>query len=200
MMDKQYYIVVNDNRVGPLSFDQLRLQPLQPSTLVWTAGMADWARADSLPELEQLLMPPGLNDESAFGSYAQPEEPVKPWQNAGSGAYGDPNSNPFQKIGEKLGPPDGRGKLQVDTNWKTLAIVATVAGFLFSCIGGIIGIFAILEANKAENAANAGYDLQALSNWSNCKTLTIISFVVSGLGLLFNLYMLRALPLGFSMF
>lgn len=201
MMDKLYYIVVDDNRVGPLSFDQLRSQPLQHSTLVWTAGMADWARADSLPELQQLLTPPGLNEESAFGAYAQPEEqPARPWQQGNSASYGDKNSNPFQKIGEKLGAPQGDGNLQVRTNWKTLAIVATVAGFLFSCIGGIVGIFAILEANKAENAASAGYDLQAQSNWSNCKTLTIISFVVSGLGLLANLYVLRAFPLGLSIF
>ncbi len=76
---------------------------------------------------------------------------------------------------------------QSSVNWKTLSIVATICGFLFSCIGGIIGIFAILQANNAENAMRMGDDLTAQNNWSTCKTLTIISFVLTGLGLIANI-------------
>lgn len=186
-MEKEYYIVVNDSRVGPLSFDQLRERCLEPSTLVWTAGMADWARADSLPELETLIVHSVSDNESAFGSYAQPEEPPhvkKPWEQNGNRQYGS-NGKQFSQWSEE------KGQFQVKTNWKTLAIVATVAGFLFSCIGGIVGIFAILEANKAENAQMSGFDQQAQNNWSNCKTLTIIAFVLVGLGLIGNVIVMR---------
>lgn len=188
-MDKEYYIVVDDSRVGPLSFEQLGERGLEPSTLVWTAGMPDWARADSIPELEALIAQNVVNDESAFGSYARPEEPPhikRPWEQQGnqyaSGSRYGQNSDP-------------NGQLQVKTNWKTLSIVATIAGFLFSCIGGIVGIFALLEANKAENAQNAGFDQQAQSNWSNCKTLTIIAFVLVGLGLIGNIVVMRYFPM-----
>lgn len=184
-MEKEYYIVVNDSRVGPLSYDQLREQCIEPSTLVWTAGMSDWARADAVPELESLIARNVGNDESAFGSYACPEEPPrvrKPWENR-QGPYGSGNS-----FGDTTDP---KGQLHVKTNWKTLAIVAMVAGFIFSCIGGIVGIFAVLEANKAENAQMSGFEQQAQNNWSNCKTLTIISFVLVGLGLIGNVIVMK---------
>lgn len=196
-MEKEYYIVRDNTRVGPLSFEQLTQECIEPSTLVWTAGMADWARADSLPELETILVRNVVNGESAFGSYAQPEEPPrvkKPWEKNTSEPYGA-NSQYYQHQNEHRQD----GNLQVKTNWKTLAIVAMVAGFIFSCIGGIVGIFALLEANKAENAQMAGFDRQAQNNWSNCKTLTIISFALCALGLVGNIVVMRNYPMFMNM-
>lgn len=175
-----------------MSFEQLVEEGIEPSTLVWTAGMADWARADSLPELESILASNVVNDESAFGSYAQPEEPPrvkKPWEDNSGRPYG--SNNQFNR--NPNGPRED-GNLQVKTNWKTLAIVAMVAGFLFSCIGGIVGIFALLEANKAENAQMAGFDQQAQNNWSNCKTLTIVAFALCAVGLIGNIIVMRSYP------
>lgn len=74
-MTKEYYIVVNDEREGPLSLSQLAERGLQPSTLVWTAGMADWARADSLNELTPLIANYIDEQESAFGGYARFQQP-----------------------------------------------------------------------------------------------------------------------------
>lgn len=177
-MEKEYYIVVDDNRLGPLSITQLSERGIEPSTLVWTAGMADWTRADCVPELAPLLANRTRIDEqeSAFGSYARPEETTyRPYQQAQQyGAYG----NQQKQDGAYTNPP---------ANWKTLAIVATVVGFLFSCIGGIIGIFAWVNANKAENAMRYGDDFTAQSAWSTCKTLCIVSFVLTGIGLVFNI-------------
>ncbi len=178
MMEKEYYIVVNDNREGPFSLAQLAERGIEPSTLVWTAGMADWARADSLPELASLLASRTRIDESesAFGSYAQPQQPYAgqyPGQQPQYGAYGNPNQMPPYS--------------NPQTNWKTLAIVATVVGFFLSCIGGFIGIFAITNASKAENAMRYGDNITAESAWSTCKTLCIISFVLSGIGLIVNI-------------
>lgn len=188
-MEKEYYIVRDNNRVGPMTFEQLAQTGIEPSTLVWTAGMADWARADSMPELEPLLARNVVNDESAFGSYVQPDEPPRvkrPWEQQSAGQYGQQ-----RQFGQAQ---NGNGNLQVKTNWKTLSIVAMVAGFIFSCIGGIVGIFALLEANKAENMEMAGFEQQAQRNWSNCKTLTIISFVLVGLGLIGNVLVMRYSP------
>lgn len=174
MMEKEYYIVEGDNRVGPLTMAQLAEKGIEPSTLVWTAGMADWARADTLPELASILSNRTRIDEneSAFGAYAQPAQPTAYPYGQKSGAY-DPNI----QNGGYANPP---------VNWKTLAIIATVVGFLFSCIGGIVGIFAITNASKAENAMRYGDHITAQSAWSTCKTLCIVSFVLSGLGLIVN--------------
>lgn len=176
MMEKEYYIVVDDNRVGPLSLSQLAERAIEPSTLVWTAGMADWSRADSLPELAPLFANRTRIDgnESAFGSYARPVEPA-------AARYSQ------QQYGAFNNPDQGHGYVNPSVNWKTLSIIATVVGFLFSCIGGIVGCFAISNASKAENAMRYGDNFTAQSAWSTCKTLCIVSFVLSGLGLVINI-------------
>lgn len=186
MMEKEYYIVVNDRREGPFTFEGLRARGIEPSTLIWTAGMSDWKRADEVSEVASLLANRTRVDdnESAFGGYAQREEP--PYHRTAPGAdsrygQGDRNVNP---------------QVNVSTNWKTLAIIALVCGFLFSCIGGIVGIFAVMQGSKAENAQRYGNDIEAANCWSNCKTLTIISFVLAGIGILANVALLKYLPYG----
>lgn len=174
-MEKEYYIVAGDNRVGPLSMTQLAERGIEPSTLVWTAGMSDWTRADNVPELAPLLANRTRFDEneSAFGAYAQPQQPA-------AEQYKQPQYGTYNPSNQNLGytnPP---------VNWKTLAIVATIVGFLFSCIGGIVGVFAISNASKAENAMRYGDNFTAQNAWSTCKTLCIVSFVLSGLGLIVN--------------
>lgn len=176
-MEKLYYIVQNETRVGPLTYQQLAERGLSPSTLVWTAGMSDWVRADSLAELQPILAATVINEESAFGAYAQ-QEPSEL-------SRGERNRRRFETAGNSFRSGDN-GRMEVRTNWKTLAIISLVAGFIFSCIGGIVGIFALLEANKAEKAGMEGFDNQARNYWSNCKTLTIISMVLTGIGLVAN--------------
>ncbi|MDE5850901.1 MAG: DUF4339 domain-containing protein [Muribaculaceae bacterium] len=182
-MEKEYYIVEGDTRVGPLSISQLSEKGIEPTTLVWTAGMADWTRADNVAELAPLLANRmRINErESAFGHYAQPQQqaPARPYQQPQQyGAYNNQNQS---------------GSSTSSGNWKTLAIVATVCGFLFSCIGGIIGIFAILQANKAEEATRRGDFYSSQNSWSSCKTLTIISFVLTGIGLVFNVFYISSI-------
>lgn len=182
-MEKEYYIVEGDTRQGPFSMTQLSERGIEPSTLVWTAGMPDWTRADNVPELAHLIADrTRINEqESAFGGYANPEQPVYPrFQQPRQ--YGAFNNQP----GGMTNPP---------VNWKTLAIVGTVVGVLFSCIGGLVGIFAIVQANKAEKAMRYGDSYTAQSAWSTCKTLTIVSFVLSALGLIVNIFYISKSPL-----
>lgn len=151
-MEKEYYIVVDDNRIGPLSLTQLAERGIEPSTLVWTAGLADWTRADCVPELATVLANTVVNNqESAFGAYTQSENigqrPVQQPQQQYS-AFNNPDN--------RMNNGPMYNQTQPSVNWKTLSIVATVLGFLFSCIGGIIGIFAIIQANNAENAMRRG--------------------------------------------
>lgn len=185
-MEKEYYIVVNDRREGPFTFEGLRARGIDPSTLVWTAGMSDWKRASEVAEVASLLSSQTRMDEneSAFGGYAQREEPPRQYGYRGA----DPR---YSQGGGNVDP-----NIRVNTNWKTLAIVALVCGFLFSCIGGIVGIFAVIQGSKAENAQRYGNEIEAANCWSNCKTLTIISFVLAGIGILANIAILKYLPYG----
>ena len=190
-MEKTYYIVQNETRVGPLTYQQLAERGLSPSTLVWTAGMSDWVRADSLAELQPILAATVINEESAFGAYAQQEPPEI--------SSGERARRRFEAGGNSF-RNDDNGRMEVRTNWKTLAIISMIAGFLFSCIGGIVGIFALLEANKAEKAGMEGFDNQARSYWSNCKTLTIISMVLTGIGLVTNVAFILKAPTFLSLY
>lgn len=178
-MDKEYFIIVNDERFGPLSMRQLADRGIEPSTLVWTAGMPDWARADTVPDLQPILAQRVINEqESAFGRYAnqQQHQFQHQYQQQYRQQFHQPTQDPSQFQNQ-----------QPSINWKTLAIIATVVGFIFSCIGGIVGVFAILQANNAEKAQRMGDGYTAQSAWSTCKTLCIVSFVLSGIGLIINL-------------
>lgn len=51
----KYYIVVNKERKGPYSIEQLKLMKIQPNTKVWRKGMDDWTSVSDVPELKTLL-------------------------------------------------------------------------------------------------------------------------------------------------
>lgn len=86
---REWYYVHQGNRMGPVSeqtlSEHLRLGTVRPDDLVWTDGMADWARADSIPEFR--ASPPdgpppiGPND-SMQGSLPEGDmfanEPIRP--------------------------------------------------------------------------------------------------------------------------
>lgn len=199
-MEKEYYIVVDNNRVGPLSMSQLSQRGIEPSTLVWTAGYANWVRADCMPELAPLLanrtsmnnpgaasaanIPPVANTQP---TYQQPSN--NPYNNGyNNGGY---NNNGYNNNGYNGGNQNWMNNTsQPSTNWKTVAIVATVCGFLFSCIGGIFGIIGITQGAKAEEAMRMGDEFTSQNCWSRCKTMCIISFILSGIGLIANIVLL----------
>lgn len=97
----------------------------------------------------------------------------------GQPPYGQPYNPKPQYQQNQYGPYQ-----QAPKNWLTLAIVATVCGFLFSCIGGIFGIIGIVQANKANDAYRMGNDLIGDAANGTAKTMTIISFVLAGIGLI----------------
>lgn len=64
------------------------------------------------------------------------------------------------------------------TNWMPWAIVCTVLGVLSGCLTLILGIFAIVWANKANNYYNMGNEPKGRAANSTAKTLTIIGLVL----------------------
>jgi predicted negative regulator of RcsB-dependent stress response len=59
---KHYFYAENDQKFGPFTIEELETKRLKKSTLVWTEGMSDWASADSITELKEILIsePPPL--------------------------------------------------------------------------------------------------------------------------------------------
>lgn len=54
-----YWIIVNDTRLGPMGLDQALSTPgIGPDTPVWREGLADWTTLSQLPELAAIHRKP----------------------------------------------------------------------------------------------------------------------------------------------
>lgn len=86
---KQYYISINNEQIGPLSFEELREKKISSITMVWFEGQTDWKKASEIDELKDLLksIPPPINtfsqipplsrNESQTSIEDDEDEPVK---------------------------------------------------------------------------------------------------------------------------
>jgi hypothetical protein len=56
--DREYYYrSIYGDRKGPFTLSELEfVNEVDPSTLMWYKGLAKWVRADSLPELSDILI------------------------------------------------------------------------------------------------------------------------------------------------
>lgn len=54
-MTREYYIISNDQRVGPFLLEELASQQITPTTLVWKEGMQQWCPAREVEEVRMLL-------------------------------------------------------------------------------------------------------------------------------------------------
>lgn len=86
----EYWIVINEERIGPLTFEELKGYDLKADTPVWYAGLEDWIQADQVAELAELLNSEGadieentedeatevVDAESVSESVSEPAEPV----------------------------------------------------------------------------------------------------------------------------
>ena len=50
-----YYIAIDNQRLGPFPEDELLRNGMTPDSLVWCKGMDGWTRASDVPELEKYL-------------------------------------------------------------------------------------------------------------------------------------------------
>lgn len=55
-MEKIWFILINGNREGPYSVDELKKDPrLTPDTLVWREGFEYWVPISQVPELKGIF-------------------------------------------------------------------------------------------------------------------------------------------------
>jgi hypothetical protein len=52
----QFYLLIDNQRKGPFTLEQLLTEGLERDSLVWHTGQADWTRADQLPALADLML------------------------------------------------------------------------------------------------------------------------------------------------
>lgn len=98
-MNEEWYLVYNNQQIGPMSAQQLLSYNINPDTLVWRKGMTEWAPVYTLPELMQLINNRGPVPPSA-----------RPTYNPGSGASGGPGCPPVPPYGQP-GVNSGKDKI-----------------------------------------------------------------------------------------
>lgn len=54
-MEKQYYIASGKDHLGPFTLSQMKDKKLNPETLIWYEGLAQWAKAEDLEELKEAI-------------------------------------------------------------------------------------------------------------------------------------------------
>ena len=67
-------------------------------------------------------------------------------------------------------------------NWLALSIIVTVVGFFTTCVvGGIVGIIAIVNANKANSLHESGQYAEAQKASTTAKSCVIIGWVIAAM-------------------
>jgi hypothetical protein len=157
----KYYIVRNGEPFGPLEKQDLLSYGTTRESDIWHEGLPQWVKASTIPELADLF------EESAFGAYTEVGQ---------AGAFPPP-------------PRPAQPEFIPHTNWLPWAVLATVLGFMSSCIGMVFGIVAIVQANKANRYYAEGVQIAGDSANSTAKTMTIIGLVIAVIGLLYSIYL-----------
>ena len=159
-MTTLYHAYVGGIQIGPLPKENLIAAGVRPDTLVWYPGLPSWTAASNVADLADIFPAPGAGS------------PFNPAPGQSVNQYGQP----------QYGQP--QHGLPADwTNWLPWAIISAVLGFSFSCIGLIFGIIAINNANKANRLIRCGQEQEARSVNNSAKSMTIVSLVLAGIGL-----------------
>lgn len=108
---KKYFYADGKEKHGPLSLDELKRQDISNKTLIWFEGLDDWKLAGELDDIKPILE---LNTPPLSNLEKKPIE-----------------ENELKKENtQKLTPP----------GLKTASIGWIIAGFIFSILGGYLGL------------------------------------------------------------
>ncbi|MDE6296861.1 MAG: GYF domain-containing protein [Muribaculaceae bacterium] len=223
----QYYIIVNGSQLGPYSIEELRYQGLTPESMVWREGLSEWVAASTLAELSAILYDmnaaqavqnpapapqqpvnqyPDYNNgynQPATPQYGAPQQPAAPQYGAPQQPvqqYGAPQQ-PYQQYneyGQPVQQPYGQQMFNQPQhqNWMPWAIVVTILAGC-SCVGLVLGILAIVNANKANNFFKMGMNAEGEAANKTAKTLVIINAVLMVISIIF--YIIYFAVIGGSM-
>lgn len=148
-----YWIAIDNQKIGPLPLDEVVKRPVTPDTLVWRDGLPTWVPAGSIPELAE-----------AFGWSHSPAASQNRYVNASTQA--DTPGNYAPRIENEIPPmpPTYLG-------WSIAAIL---------CCCMIPAIVALVYALRVSSLYNSG-DFKGAEKASNRAELWLIIAVTLGL-------------------
>lgn len=160
-----YYILENNQQVGPFTLEQLATRGINGFTSVWTQGMANWVPASQVPELQAVInRPQGFQSPPPYqgGGYQQgPQAGPAP-------SYGYNSS--YAQQGPQTGP--------CPKTWMVESILVT----LFCCLP--LGIAGIVHASRVSSAYGEGRYADALRASQDAGKWTKIGFWLGLIGVI----------------
>jgi len=66
---RKYYLIQNDNQVGPFTLEEIKNKNISIKTPVWHDGLQEWTTADNIPEIQEFLnsAPPPYRVSTSIG-------------------------------------------------------------------------------------------------------------------------------------
>lgn len=172
----KYYIAINGQPKGPFDHHQLLVNGLTATSLVWTEGMSDWAQAQSIAELQELLFgrpdldsanpdevtaatPPPFNTPGADAAAcnAAPQNPAGAQPNCCNAAgqnnytYGGPYQ---QQGGNGQSCPPPQPSVQPGGFCPKTWLVESILVTIFCCLP--FGVVGIVKASNVESLWRRG--------------------------------------------
>ena len=188
MNENQYFYIENGQQAGPVSVEEL-VGKITPYTDIWCPGMANWAQANSVPEVAAALAAapapepsPAPTDEPASSQYTNNNDYTgnannygNPQQDFGnSNNYGNPQ-NPVI-VPNNYGNPQGAPAGNRPDNYLVWAILSTI--LCCNILSLPFGIISIVNAAKVNSEWDQGNYSAAENASENAKKFAIITAIV----------------------
>lgn len=172
-----YWVIIDNQKVGPMSLMELRRIPLTPDSMVWHTGMADWRKAAAFPELAPLFGPapaPQPDPTQAAPDYAQPADRPQPYCDLFASPAQQQQQAAYYRPQHPVRPPMPETYL----GWNIAAII------LCCCIPAIVGV--IYSSKVSSRYMRGDYDGARSASSAACGWLiaSIVLWVVLQLPLM----------------
>lgn len=143
-MNNYFYLDQADKQQGPISPDKFAKCGVKRSTMVWCSGMAEWQRAEDVPELRNFF----------DGQQGQDTPPEPPHSTSYERTYNNDNYSYSNRDDNRQ-----TGFTQCPETHMVGAVIATAVSFVFgfSILGILAGLVAIYNADSVSTNYRRGY-------------------------------------------
>ena len=148
-----FYMADGDQQSGPFSLYELRARGLQPDTLVWREGMAEWQPAASVPQLRALLFGPVIEQEAAV--HVMDQSPAEVRQSRGH-APAARSVGTLHYPGSHDAPPPASGMAIASMILGIISIPLSIFGICLWWLSGPCAIIAVILGHLSHNQARRG--------------------------------------------
>lgn len=168
----EYFIIDNNGQqAGPFSQDQLVQKAINPETLVWKQGMADWTPAWKVEELKTVLEAVEANKTNATNQQENQEPQQQTFEQAQQQAYQQAQQQAYQQGFQQGATMNANFQQQPKKRKSHMAIKLIIGLIVF-----IIAVFAVsnpgADAHKEKVRTEVGKAIEKATSTSDNNFFT----------------------------